>query len=156
MITSVVFTFFFVILASRADKSGIWNLPESRWLVRSKGSLDDDGFHHIQSPTRLNSSCCDNFHCHFLFVRCEVDEVDALEQASPLPDVVVERNEEFYDQSYVNDKENTASEVSLPPHQDSQVTFELIKPINCCLRPAECVQVAHRPVEVRKVLGWLV
>lgn len=48
--------------------------------------------------------------------RCEVDEADPLEQASPVPDVVVERNEEFYDQSYVNDKENTASEVSWLGH----------------------------------------
>ncbi|XP_030285578.1 protein phosphatase methylesterase 1-like isoform X2 [Sparus aurata] len=45
--------------------------------------------------------------------RCEVEEADTLEQASPVPDVVVERSEEFYDQSYVNDKENAASEVSL-------------------------------------------
>uniref|UniRef100_A0A3B4WAE5 Protein phosphatase methylesterase 1 n=1 Tax=Seriola lalandi dorsalis TaxID=1841481 RepID=A0A3B4WAE5_SERLL len=45
--------------------------------------------------------------------RCEVEETDALEQASPATDVVVERNEEFYDQSYVNDKENAVSEVSL-------------------------------------------
>lgn len=50
---------------------------------------------------------------HFLSVRCEVEEADTLEQASPVPDVVVERSEEFYDQSYVNDKENAASEVSL-------------------------------------------
>ncbi|XP_036967390.1 protein phosphatase methylesterase 1-like isoform X3 [Acanthopagrus latus] len=42
--------------------------------------------------------------------RCEVEEADTLEQASPVPDVVVERSEEFYDQSYVNDKENAASE----------------------------------------------
>ncbi|XP_031170380.1 protein phosphatase methylesterase 1-like isoform X1 [Sander lucioperca] len=39
--------------------------------------------------------------------RCEV------EVASPVTDVVVESNEEFYDQKYVNDKENAASEVSL-------------------------------------------
>ncbi|KAG8005935.1 Protein phosphatase methylesterase 1, partial [Nibea albiflora] len=45
--------------------------------------------------------------------RCEVEEADTLEQASPVTDVVVECNEEFYDQSYVNDKENAASEVSL-------------------------------------------
>ncbi|XP_075891448.1 protein phosphatase methylesterase 1-like [Nelusetta ayraudi] len=42
--------------------------------------------------------------------RCEVDEADPLEQASPVPDVVVERNEEFYDQTYVNEKEHAASE----------------------------------------------
>ncbi|XP_062301277.1 protein phosphatase methylesterase 1-like isoform X2 [Scomber scombrus] len=42
--------------------------------------------------------------------RCEVEEVNTLEQASPVTDVVVERNEEFYDQSYVNDKESAASE----------------------------------------------
>ncbi|XP_078100328.1 protein phosphatase methylesterase 1-like [Sander vitreus] len=36
--------------------------------------------------------------------RCEV------EVASPVTDVVVESNEEFYDQKYVNDKENAASE----------------------------------------------
>lgn len=46
-------------------------------------------------------------------VRCEVEEADTLEQASPVTDVVVECNEEFYDQSYVNDKEIAASEVSL-------------------------------------------
>uniref|UniRef100_A0A3B4UC95 Protein phosphatase methylesterase 1 n=1 Tax=Seriola dumerili TaxID=41447 RepID=A0A3B4UC95_SERDU len=45
--------------------------------------------------------------------RCEAEESDALEQASPATDVVVERNEEFYDQSYVNDKENAVSEVGL-------------------------------------------
>ncbi|XP_040887610.1 protein phosphatase methylesterase 1-like isoform X2 [Toxotes jaculatrix] len=49
--------------------------------------------------------------------RCEVEEADTLEQASPVTDVVVERNEEFYDQSYVNDKENAASEVSLSEGQ---------------------------------------
>ncbi|XP_059210947.1 protein phosphatase methylesterase 1-like [Centropristis striata] len=42
--------------------------------------------------------------------RCEVEEADTLEQASPVSDVVVERNEEFYDQSYIDDKENNASE----------------------------------------------
>uniref|UniRef100_A0A3B4YWQ4 Protein phosphatase methylesterase 1 n=1 Tax=Stegastes partitus TaxID=144197 RepID=A0A3B4YWQ4_9TELE len=46
--------------------------------------------------------------------RCEVEEVDSLEQPSPATDMVVERNEEFYDQSYVNDKENAASEVRRP------------------------------------------
>uniref|UniRef100_A0A3B4U9V4 Protein phosphatase methylesterase 1 n=1 Tax=Seriola dumerili TaxID=41447 RepID=A0A3B4U9V4_SERDU len=40
----------------------------------------------------------------------KAEESDALEQASPATDVVVERNEEFYDQSYVNDKENAVSE----------------------------------------------
>lgn len=49
--------------------------------------------------------------------RCEVEEADTLEHASPVMDVVVERNEEFYDQSYVNDKENAASEVSLNESQ---------------------------------------
>ncbi|KAM9827810.1 protein phosphatase methylesterase 1-like [Neosynchiropus ocellatus] len=44
--------------------------------------------------------------------RCELEEADPLEQASPVPDVVVERHEEFYDQTYVNDKENAASEES--------------------------------------------
>uniref|UniRef100_A0A672HIY7 Protein phosphatase methylesterase 1 n=1 Tax=Salarias fasciatus TaxID=181472 RepID=A0A672HIY7_SALFA len=43
--------------------------------------------------------------------RCEVEESDALEQTSPTPDLVAERSEEFYDQSYVNDKENAATEV---------------------------------------------
>ncbi|XP_024915354.1 protein phosphatase methylesterase 1-like isoform X2 [Cynoglossus semilaevis] len=43
-------------------------------------------------------------------IRCEVEETDTLEQASPVTGVVVERNEEFYDQSYVNDKEDAASE----------------------------------------------
>ncbi|CAF97525.1 unnamed protein product, partial [Tetraodon nigroviridis] len=42
--------------------------------------------------------------------RCEVNQGDALEQASPVTDVVVERNEDFYDQSYVNEKENTGTE----------------------------------------------
>lgn len=42
-----------------------------------------------------------------------MEETDTLEQASPVTGVVVERNEEFYDQSYVNDKEDAASEVSL-------------------------------------------
>lgn len=46
-----------------------------------------------------------------------MEEADTLEQASPATDVVVERNEEFYDQSYVNDKENAASEVSLSEGQ---------------------------------------
>lgn len=41
-----------------------------------------------------------------------MNQGDTSEQASPVTDVVVERNEDFYDQSYVNDKENTASEVS--------------------------------------------
>ncbi|XP_054609742.1 protein phosphatase methylesterase 1-like isoform X1 [Dunckerocampus dactyliophorus] len=43
--------------------------------------------------------------------RCEMEETDTLEQASPVSNVVVERNEEFYDQSY--DKENAATEASL-------------------------------------------
>lgn len=41
-----------------------------------------------------------------------MNQDDALEQASPVTDVVVERNEDFYDQSYVNEKENTGTEVS--------------------------------------------
>lgn len=49
---------------------------------------------------------------HLLSARCEVNQGDALEQASPVTDVVVERNEDFYDQSYVNEKENTGTEVS--------------------------------------------
>lgn len=48
---------------------------------------------------------------HFLFARCEMNQCDALEQASPVTDVVVESNEDFYDQSYVNEKEKTAAEV---------------------------------------------
>ncbi|XP_061921768.1 protein phosphatase methylesterase 1-like [Entelurus aequoreus] len=47
--------------------------------------------------------------------RCEVEETDSLEQASPVSDVVVECNEEFYDQSY--DKDNAATEVSLSEGQ---------------------------------------
>lgn len=54
---------------------------------------------------------------HFLSVRCEVEEADTPEEASPVTDVVVERNEEFYDQTYVNDKENATSEVSLSEGQ---------------------------------------
>lgn len=49
--------------------------------------------------------------------RCEAEEVSTLEQACPVTDVVVERNEEFYDQSYVSDQENAASEVSLSEGQ---------------------------------------
>lgn len=41
-----------------------------------------------------------------------MNQGDTMEQASPVTDVLVERNEDFYDQSYVNDKENTGSEVS--------------------------------------------
>uniref|UniRef100_A0A3Q0RN12 Protein phosphatase methylesterase 1 n=1 Tax=Amphilophus citrinellus TaxID=61819 RepID=A0A3Q0RN12_AMPCI len=55
--------------------------------------------------------------------RCEVEEAETLEQASPVTDVVVERNEEFYDQSYVSDKETTASEVSTNPTPMSNVYF---------------------------------
>lgn len=60
---------------------------------------------HHPAPSR------DDTQGHFCPTRCEVDEADPLEQASPVPDVVVERNEEFYDQTYVNEKEHTASEV---------------------------------------------
>ncbi|XP_063757179.1 protein phosphatase methylesterase 1-like isoform X2 [Eleginops maclovinus] len=42
--------------------------------------------------------------------RCEVEEAETLDQTSPVSDVAMERNEEFYDQSSVNDKENAASE----------------------------------------------
>ncbi|XP_060887908.1 protein phosphatase methylesterase 1-like isoform X2 [Labrus mixtus] len=42
--------------------------------------------------------------------RCEVEKADSLEQASPVTDVVVERNEEPNDQTYANDEENAASE----------------------------------------------
>uniref|UniRef100_A0A667YTP4 Protein phosphatase methylesterase 1 n=1 Tax=Myripristis murdjan TaxID=586833 RepID=A0A667YTP4_9TELE len=42
--------------------------------------------------------------------RCEMEEADSLEQASPVTDVVVEGNEEFYDQNYVDDKENATAE----------------------------------------------
>lgn len=49
---------------------------------------------------------------HFLSARCEMNQGDALEQPSSVTDMVVERNEDFYDQSYVNKKENTATEVS--------------------------------------------
>lgn len=41
-----------------------------------------------------------------------MNQGDALEHASPVTDVVVERNEDFYDQSYVEEKENTGTEVS--------------------------------------------
>ncbi|XP_063757180.1 protein phosphatase methylesterase 1-like isoform X3 [Eleginops maclovinus] len=49
--------------------------------------------------------------------RCEVEEAETLDQTSPVSDVAMERNEEFYDQSSVNDKENAASEVSLTEGQ---------------------------------------
>lgn len=49
---------------------------------------------------------------HFLSARCEMNQGNALEQASKVTDVVVERNEDFHDQSYVSEKENTATEVS--------------------------------------------
>uniref|UniRef100_A0A8D3DB09 Protein phosphatase methylesterase 1 n=1 Tax=Scophthalmus maximus TaxID=52904 RepID=A0A8D3DB09_SCOMX len=50
--------------------------------------------------------------------RCDVEEADTVEQASPVTDVVVERNKEFHDHQsyisgYISDQENTASEVSL-------------------------------------------
>ncbi|XP_029310471.1 protein phosphatase methylesterase 1-like [Cottoperca gobio] len=49
--------------------------------------------------------------------RCEVEEADAVEEASPASDVVVEGNKELSDQSHVNDKESAASEVSLSEGQ---------------------------------------
>ncbi|XP_069574092.1 protein phosphatase methylesterase 1-like [Brachyistius frenatus] len=45
--------------------------------------------------------------------RCEVEEDDPPEPAGPATDVVVERNEELYDQSCVNNEENAASEVNV-------------------------------------------
>lgn len=62
-------------------------------------------------PNPHSASGSDNIQGQFCLIRCEVDEADPLEQASPVPDVVVERNEEFYDQTYVNEKEHAASEV---------------------------------------------
>ncbi|KAF3837524.1 hypothetical protein F7725_004988 [Dissostichus mawsoni] len=53
--------------------------------------------------------------------RCEAEEAETLEQTIPVSDVVTERNEEFYDQSYVDDKENVASEVSLNEGQSVYV-----------------------------------
>lgn len=54
------FFHFVVLSASRADKSGTWNLPESQWLVRSKGRLavtslevDDSLLRHIKKKTML-------------------------------------------------------------------------------------------------------
>lgn len=44
--------------------------------------------------------------------RCEANQGDTLDQASPATDMVVECNEDFYDQSYVSERENTATEVS--------------------------------------------
>ncbi|XP_019726634.1 protein phosphatase methylesterase 1-like isoform X2 [Hippocampus comes] len=42
--------------------------------------------------------------------RCETEEDDVLERAGPARDDAVEdRNEEFYDRSYVNDEENTGT-----------------------------------------------
>lgn len=41
-----------------------------------------------------------------------MNQDDTLEQASPVTDVVMERNEDFYDQSYTNDQENMPTEVS--------------------------------------------
>lgn len=41
-ITRLVFSLKRCISVSKVDKSGISNLPESLWLVRSKGSPDDD------------------------------------------------------------------------------------------------------------------
>lgn len=40
-----------------------------------------------------------------------MNQGDTLEEASPVTDVVVESNEDFYDQSYVNETEKTAAEV---------------------------------------------
>lgn len=65
----------------------------------------------MKSPNQRSASCSGNIRGKFSFIRCEVDDADPLEQASPVPDVVVERNEEFYDQTYVNEKEHAASEV---------------------------------------------
>ncbi|KAM9834524.1 protein phosphatase methylesterase 1-like isoform 3-T3 [Syngnathus typhle] len=43
--------------------------------------------------------------------RCEAEEADTLEGAGPTrEDAVEDRNEEFYDRSYVNDVKNTATE----------------------------------------------
>lgn len=62
----------------------------------------------IITPDRLNSLLS------LPVCRCEVEEPDTLEQASPATDVVVERNEEFNDQNYATDN---ASEVSLSEGQ---------------------------------------
>lgn len=67
--------------------------------------------HHMKSPNQHSPPGSGNILGQFSLIRCEVDEADPLEQASPVPDVVVERNEEFYDQTYVNEKEHAASEV---------------------------------------------
>ncbi|CAL8241304.1 unnamed protein product [Merluccius merluccius] len=49
--------------------------------------------------------------------RSEVEEVVSPERASPVVDVVVEGNEEFYDQNHINVKENTTPEVDLSDNQ---------------------------------------
>lgn len=86
-------------------KSGIWNLPESQWLVRSKGRRVVLEVRHgcdVQTEPILS----------LLSSRCEANEADALDtQVSSVTDVVVERNEEFYDQNYVSESENATSEV---------------------------------------------
>lgn len=70
--------------------------------------------------------------CLVFPVRCEVEEADKLEQASPMTEVVMERGEGFYYQCYVNDKEKAASEVSLsksqlrkPPNKHTTVTVRI-------------------------------
>lgn len=63
------------------------------------------------NPNQHSVPCSDNNKGRLCSIRCEVDEADPLEHGSPVPDVVVERNEEFYDQTYVNEKEHAASEV---------------------------------------------
>ncbi|CAL8241291.1 unnamed protein product [Merluccius merluccius] len=49
--------------------------------------------------------------------KCQVEEVVSPERASPVVDVVVEGNEEFYDQNHINVKENTTPEVDLSDNQ---------------------------------------
>lgn len=63
------------------------------------------------SLSAISHDCSELYLPHFLSARCEMNQGDTLEEASPVTDVVVESNEDFYDQSYVNETEKTAAEV---------------------------------------------
>lgn len=74
------------------------------------------------------------------WLRWEAEEAEPPEQASPGTDVVVERNEEFYDQSYVNDREDLTSEVKSHVHAPfKHDSAHLV--CNVCLCVYACVRV---------------
>lgn len=144
---------------SKVDKSGISNLPESLWLVRSKGSPDDDWllpFFLLSLPNQHSASCSDNIQFNSVWSDVRWTRLTLWSRPAQCRTWLSSATKSSTIRLTLMRKNMRPRRFEHYYTDEPLENIQLMEMINSCLRPAECVQVAHRLVKVREVLGWLV